>query len=83
MELYHCDTVNRYQTLCIFYKPPLNGRCPLDGGFTLLDFGLIQRIHLRCGSFGSIIHFLDFSEETNVCFQIINPDLDLEKCTLE
>ena len=35
--------------------------------------------HLCCGSFGSIIHFLDFSEERNVCFRIKNPDLDFSQ----
>ena len=45
--------------------------------YPVLD--VIHIFHLCCGSFGSIIHFLDFSEERNVCFRIKNPDLDFSQ----
>ena len=45
--------------------------------YPVLD--MIQRIHLRCGSFGSVIRdpFLDFSKETKYLF----PDLGFSKET--
>ena len=41
--------------------------------------GMIQRIHLRSGSFGSIIRFWNLVKKRNICFRIKNPDLDFSK----
>ena len=40
---------------------------------------MIQRIHLRCGSFGSVIRFWILVKKRNILFRIENPDLDLIK----
>ena len=45
--------------------------------YPVLD--MIQRIHLSCGSFGSIIHFWILVKKRNVHFWIKNPDLDFSK----
>ena len=37
---------------------------------------MIQRIHLRWGSFGPITSFLDFSKETKDPFSDLNTDVD-------
>ena len=42
---------------------------------------MIQRIHLRCGSFGSIIRFWISVRKRNIRFRIKNPDLDFSKET--
>ena len=47
--------------------------------YPVLD--MIQRIHLRCGSFGSIIHFWILVKKRNIRFRIKNPDLDFSKET--
>ena len=39
----------------------------------------IQRIHLRCGLFGSKIRFWILVKKRNICFRINNPDLDFSK----
>ena len=43
--------------------------------YPVLD--MIQRIHLRCGSFGSVIRFWISVKKRNILFRIENPDLDL------
>ena len=45
--------------------------------YPVLD--MIQRIHFRCGSFGSIIRFWNLVKKRNICFLIKNPDLDFSK----
>ena len=45
--------------------------------YPVLD--MIQRIHLRCGSFGSMIRFWISVKKRNILFRIENPDLDLSK----
>lgn len=45
--------------------------------YLVLD--IIQRIHLHCGSFGSIICFRIFVKKQNICFRIKNLDLDVSK----
>ena len=45
--------------------------------YPVLD--MIQRIHLRCGSFGSVIRFRISVKKRNILFRIENPDLDLIK----
>ena len=45
--------------------------------YLVLD--IIQRIHLHCGSFGSIICFRIFVKKQNICFWIKNLDLDVSK----
>ena len=45
--------------------------------YLVLD--MIQRIHLRYGSFGSIIRFWILENKPNIQFQIKNPDLDFSK----
>ena len=47
--------------------------------YPVLD--MIQRIHLRCGSFGSIIRFWILVKKRNIRFRIKNPDLDFSKET--
>ena len=47
--------------------------------YPVLD--MIQRIHLSCGSFGSIIHFWIVVKKRNVHFWIKNPDLNFSKKT--
>ena len=42
---------------------------------------MIQRIHLRCGSFGSIICFWILVKKRNIYFRIKNLDLDFSKET--
>ena len=42
---------------------------------------MIQRIHLRCGSFGSIIRFWILVKKRNIYFWIKNLDLDFSKET--
>ena len=44
-------------------------------------FDKIQRIHLRCGSFGSIIRFWILVKKRNIRFRIKNPNLDFSKET--
>ena len=44
-------------------------------------FDRIQRIHLRCGSFGSIICFWILAKEQNIRFQIIIGNFDFSKET--
>ena len=48
--------------------------------YPVLD--MIQRIHLRCGSFGSIIRFWVLVKKRNIHFRIKNLDLDFSKETL-
>ena len=48
--------------------------------YPVLD--MIQRIHLRCGSFGSIIRFWVLVKKRNIHFRIKNLDLDFNKETL-
>ena len=38
-----------------------------------------QRIHLRCGLFGSKIYFWILVKKRNIRFRIRNPDLDFSK----
>ena len=45
--------------------------------YPVLD--MIQRIYLRCGSFGSMIRFWNLVKKQNICFRIKNPDLDFSK----
>ena len=45
--------------------------------YLVLD--IIQRIHLHCGSFGSIIRFRILVKKQNICFRIKNLDLDVSK----
>ena len=45
--------------------------------YLVLD--IIQRIHLHCGSFGSIIRFRILVNKQNICFRIKNLDLDVSK----
>ena len=40
-----------------------------------------QRIHLRCGSFGSIIRFSILAKKRYIRFRIKNPDLDFSEET--
>ena len=47
--------------------------------YLVLD--MIQRIHLRYGSFGSIIRFRILVKKPNIQFQINNPFLDFSKET--
>ena len=47
--------------------------------YPVLD--MIQRIHLRCGLFRSIIRFWILVEKRNTRFRIKNPDLDFSKET--
>ena len=47
--------------------------------YPVLD--MIQRIHLRCGSFGSIIRFSILVKKRYIRFRIKNPDLDFSKGT--
>ena len=47
--------------------------------YPVLD--MIQRIHLRCGSFGSIIPFWILVKKRNIYFRIKNLDLDFSKET--
>ena len=47
--------------------------------YPVLD--MIQRIHLRCGSFGSIIRFWILVKKRNIYFRIKNLDLDFRKET--
>ena len=42
---------------------------------------MIQRIHLRCGSFGYIIRFWISVKKRNIRFRIKNQDLDYSKET--
>ena len=42
---------------------------------------MIQRIHLRCVSFGSIIRLWILVKKRNIRFRIKNPDLDFSKET--
>ena len=42
---------------------------------------MIQRIHLRCGSFGSIIRVWILVKKRNIRFRIKNQDLDYSKET--
>ena len=42
---------------------------------------MIQRIHLRCGSFGSRIRFWILVKKRNIRFRIKNPNLDFSKET--
>ena len=45
--------------------------------YPVLD--MIQRIHLRCGSFGSMIRFWILGKKWNIHFRIKDPDLDFTK----
>ena len=47
--------------------------------YPVLD--MIQRIHLRCGSFGSIICFWILVKKRNIYFRIKNLDLEFSKET--
>ena len=47
--------------------------------YPVLD--MIQRIHLHCGSFGSIIRFWILVKKRNIRFRIKNPNLDSSKET--
>ena len=47
--------------------------------YLVLD--VIQRIHLHCGSFGSIIRFWILLRKRSIRFWIKNPDLDFIKLT--
>ena len=47
--------------------------------YPVLD--MIQRIHLRCGSFGSVIRFWILVKKRNICFRIKIPDLGFSKET--
>ena len=47
--------------------------------YPVLD--MIQRIYLRCGSFGSIIRFSILVKKRYIRFRIKNPDLDFSKET--
>ena len=47
--------------------------------YPVLD--MIQRIYLRCGSFGLIIRFSILVKKTYIRFRIKNPDLDFSKET--
>ena len=47
--------------------------------YPVLD--MIQRIHLRCGSFGSIIRFWILVKKRNIYFRIKNLDLEFSKET--
>ena len=40
---------------------------------------MMQRIHLRCGSFGSMIRFWILVKKGNIRFRIKNPDSDFSK----
>ena len=44
---------------------------------------MILRIHLCCGSFGSIIRFWILVKKRNIRFRIKNPDLDFSKETYQ
>ena len=46
-----------------------------------LVLNMIQRIHLRCGSFGSIIRFWVLVKKRNIHFRNKNPDLVYSKET--
>ena len=45
--------------------------------YPVLD--MIRRIHLRRGSFGSIIRFWILVKKRNICLRIKNPDLDFNE----
>ena len=47
--------------------------------YPVLD--MIQRIHLRCGSLGSIIRFSILVKKRYIRFRIKNPDLDFSEET--
>ena len=47
--------------------------------YQVLD--MIQRIHLHCGSFGSVIRFWILVKKRNICFRIKNTDLGFSKET--
>ena len=47
--------------------------------YPVLD--IIQRIYLRCGSFGSIIRFPILVKKRYIRFRIKNPDLDFSEET--
>ena len=47
--------------------------------YPVLD--MIQRIHHRCGLFGSIIRFWILVKKRNIRFRMKNPDLDFSKET--
>ena len=47
--------------------------------YPVLD--MIQRIHLRCGSFGSIVRFWILVKKRYIRFRIKNLDLDFSKET--
>ena len=60
--------IRRKETLRIMYPK-----------YPVLD--MIQRIHLRCGSFGSIICFWILVKKRNIYFRIKNLDLEFSKET--
>ena len=62
------DPIRSKETLRIMYPK-----------YPVLD--MIQRIHLRCGSFGSIIRFWILVKKRNIYFRIKNLDLDFSKET--
>ena len=64
----HSFRIRRKETFRIMYPK-----------YPVLD--MIRRIHLRCGSFGSIIHFWILVKKRNIRFRIKNPDLDFSKET--
>jgi len=64
----HCFRIPSKETFRIMYPK-----------YPVLD--MIQRIHLRCGSFGSIICFWNLVKKRNIRFRIKNPDLDFSKET--
>ena len=64
----HSFRICRKETLWIMYLK-----------YLVLD--MIQGIHLRCGSFGSIMRFRILVKKRNIRFWIKNPDLDFSKET--
>ena len=62
----HSFRIRRKETLRIMYP-----KCPV------LD--MIRRIHLRCGSFGSIIRFWILVKKRNIHLRIKNPDLNFSE----
>ena len=64
----HSFRIRSKQTLRIMYPK-----------YKVLD--MIQRIHLLCGSFGSMIRFWILVKKRNIRFWIKNPDSDFSKET--
>ena len=62
----HSFRIRRKETLRIMYPK-----------YPVLD--VIRRIHLSCGSFGSIIRFWILVKKRNIRLRIKNPDLDFNE----